>query len=96
MMLLASHASRAARGRAVREPHACLTDVLDRCPHALHSLPVQGRARTAHGLKMGARSSAHSTAVYNARRDKNLITHGDKYYWRNGRGVLFNDTRLHV
>ena len=31
----------------------------------------------------------------NARRDKALITRGDKYYWHDGRGVIFDDTYLH-
>jgi len=31
----------------------------------------------------------------NARRDKSLIDRGEKYYWRNGRGVVFDDTNLH-
>jgi ornithine lipid ester-linked acyl 2-hydroxylase len=29
------------------------------------------------------------------RRDKALIERGDKYYWKNGEGVLFDDTFLH-
>jgi beta-hydroxylase len=31
----------------------------------------------------------------NVRRDKTLIERGPKYYWRNGRGVVFDDTNLH-
>lgn len=31
----------------------------------------------------------------NARRDARLIAAGQKYHWRNGRGVLFDDTLLH-
>lgn len=31
----------------------------------------------------------------NARRDKSLIENGPKYYWQNGRGVMFDDTNLH-
>jgi aspartyl/asparaginyl beta-hydroxylase (cupin superfamily) len=31
----------------------------------------------------------------NARRDKTLIERGQKYYWKNGRGLLFDDTCLH-
>ncbi len=31
----------------------------------------------------------------NAQRDKALIDRGPKYYWRNGHGVLFDDTNLH-
>jgi ornithine lipid ester-linked acyl 2-hydroxylase len=31
----------------------------------------------------------------NAQRDKGLIERGPKYYWRNGRGVMFDDTNLH-
>jgi len=31
----------------------------------------------------------------NALRDKALIERGPKYYWRNGRGVMFDDTNLH-
>jgi beta-hydroxylase len=31
----------------------------------------------------------------NARRDKALVERGPKYYWRNGRGVMFDDTNLH-
>lgn len=31
----------------------------------------------------------------NARRDKALIERGPRYYWRNGRGVVFDDTNLH-
>ena len=31
----------------------------------------------------------------NARRDKSLIERGMKYHWRNGRGVVFDDTNLH-
>jgi beta-hydroxylase len=31
----------------------------------------------------------------NARRDKALVERGPKHYWRNGRGVVFDDTNLH-
>jgi aspartyl/asparaginyl beta-hydroxylase (cupin superfamily) len=31
----------------------------------------------------------------NARRDKTLVERGPKHYWRNGRGVMFDDTNLH-
>jgi beta-hydroxylase len=31
----------------------------------------------------------------NARCDKSLIDRGEKYYWHNGRGVVFDDTNLH-
>ena len=31
----------------------------------------------------------------NVRKDKALIERGPKYYWRNGRGVVFDDTYLH-
>ncbi len=31
----------------------------------------------------------------NATGDKSLIERGEKYYWRNGEGVLFDDTFLH-
>ena len=31
----------------------------------------------------------------NTRKDKQLIERGTKYYWRNGRGVVFDDTNLH-
>ncbi len=31
----------------------------------------------------------------NARRDKGLIERAPKHYWRNGRGVVFDDTNLH-
>jgi beta-hydroxylase len=31
----------------------------------------------------------------NAREDKNAIELGEKYYWRNGEGVVFDDTYLH-
>ena len=31
----------------------------------------------------------------NAMRDKSLIERGEKHYWRNGEGVLFDDTFLH-
>jgi beta-hydroxylase len=31
----------------------------------------------------------------NARRDKALVERGPKHYWRNGRGVIFDDTNLH-
>lgn len=31
----------------------------------------------------------------NARQDKSLVDRGEKYYWRNGRGVVFDDTNLH-
>ncbi len=31
----------------------------------------------------------------NAARDTSLIERGEKYYWRNGEGVLFDDTFLH-
>jgi ornithine lipid ester-linked acyl 2-hydroxylase len=31
----------------------------------------------------------------NAHRDKSLIERGPKHYWRNGRGVMFDDTNLH-
>jgi beta-hydroxylase len=31
----------------------------------------------------------------NAARDKSLIERGEKYYWHNGEGVLFDDTFLH-
>jgi len=33
--------------------------------------------------------------VDNAKKDKALIDKGDKYYWREGEGVLFDDTYLH-
>lgn len=32
---------------------------------------------------------------YTARRGTALIERGPKHYWRNGRGVMFNDTNLH-
>jgi ornithine lipid ester-linked acyl 2-hydroxylase len=31
----------------------------------------------------------------NAQKEKALIERGPKYYWRNGRGVVFDDTYLH-
>ena len=31
----------------------------------------------------------------NARREKPLVERGEKYYWRNGKGVVFDDTNLH-
>jgi len=31
----------------------------------------------------------------NARKDKAMIERGPKYHWRNGRGVVFDDTYLH-
>jgi beta-hydroxylase len=31
----------------------------------------------------------------NARRDKSLVERGPKHYWRNGHGVMFDDTNLH-
>ena len=31
----------------------------------------------------------------NAKKDKSLIARGRKYYWRNGKGVMFDDTNLH-
>lgn len=31
----------------------------------------------------------------NARRDKTLIERAPKYHWRNGKGVVFDDTNLH-
>ncbi len=31
----------------------------------------------------------------NARRDKSLVERGPKHHWRNGRGVMFDDTNLH-
>lgn len=31
----------------------------------------------------------------NAQQDKSLIERGEKYYWHNGRGVVFDDTNLH-
>lgn len=31
----------------------------------------------------------------NAKKDKALIERGPKYYWQNGRGVMFDDTNLH-
>ncbi len=31
----------------------------------------------------------------NALRDKALIEHGKRYYWHNGKGVFFDDTKLH-
>lgn len=31
----------------------------------------------------------------NARRDRSLIERGTAYYWRNGEGVVFDDTNLH-
>ncbi len=37
----------------------------------------------------------NAAAADNARRDKSLIDRGEKYYWRNGRGVVFDDTNLH-
>jgi len=37
----------------------------------------------------------NADAADNARRDKSLIDRGEKYYWRNGRGVVFDDTNLH-
>ncbi len=37
----------------------------------------------------------NSDPVANARRDKSAIEQGEKYYWRNGEGILFDDTFLH-
>jgi beta-hydroxylase len=31
----------------------------------------------------------------NLRREKRLVERGEKYYWREGRGVVFDDTNLH-
>jgi hypothetical protein len=31
----------------------------------------------------------------NARRDKTLVEHGQKHYWKDGRGFVFDDTYLH-
>jgi beta-hydroxylase len=31
----------------------------------------------------------------NARRDKSLVERGQKHYWQNGRGFIFDDTYLH-
>ena len=31
----------------------------------------------------------------NARCDKNLVSNGKKYFWKNGQGLLFDDTYLH-
>lgn len=31
----------------------------------------------------------------NARRDKSLIANAEKFYWHNGRGMMFDDTNLH-
>jgi ornithine lipid ester-linked acyl 2-hydroxylase len=28
-------------------------------------------------------------------RDRSRVVHGEKYYWRNGKGVIFDDTNLH-
>jgi beta-hydroxylase len=37
----------------------------------------------------------NADAADNARRDRALVDRGEKYYWRNGRGVVFDDTNLH-
>jgi beta-hydroxylase len=37
----------------------------------------------------------NSNAEDNARHDTRLIERGEKYYWREGRGVMFDDTFLH-
>lgn len=37
----------------------------------------------------------NADAADNRRRDKDLIDRGEKYYWRNGKGVVFDDTNLH-
>ncbi len=37
----------------------------------------------------------NANEVDNARRDKALIENGETYYWREGRGVFFDDTNLH-
>lgn len=37
----------------------------------------------------------NADAADNARRDKTLIDRGEKYCWRNGKGVVFDDTNLH-
>lgn len=34
-------------------------------------------------------------AADNAKRDLELVERGEKYYWKNGEGVLFDDTFLH-
>lgn len=31
----------------------------------------------------------------NAKRDKQLVERGEKYYWKNGEGIIFDDTYLH-
>jgi beta-hydroxylase len=37
----------------------------------------------------------NADAADNAKRDKSLIDRGERYYWHNGRGVVFDDTNLH-
>ncbi len=37
----------------------------------------------------------NATPGDNARRDRALIENGEKYYWKNGEGVIFDDTFLH-
>jgi beta-hydroxylase len=37
----------------------------------------------------------NASAEDNARRDKKLIERGEKHYWKNGRGFVFDDTYLH-
>ena len=37
----------------------------------------------------------NSNLADNARRDKALVERGEKYYWKEGEGVMFDDTLLH-
>jgi aspartyl/asparaginyl beta-hydroxylase (cupin superfamily) len=37
----------------------------------------------------------NANPVDNARRDRSLIDNGESYYWKNGEGVMFDDTFLH-
>ena len=37
----------------------------------------------------------NSDTADNAKHDTSLVTRGEKYYWKNGEGMLFDDTYLH-
>src|SRR5262245_35151652 len=37
----------------------------------------------------------NADAIDNAQRDKSLVERGQKQYWKNGRGFIFDDTYLH-
>jgi aspartyl/asparaginyl beta-hydroxylase (cupin superfamily) len=41
------------------------------------------------------RLRVNADPAQNARRDRSLIENAEAYYWRNGEGVMFDDTNLH-